>query len=132
MYKKKHLKKHLKKKTIQHHRKGHLGSILIKAIQPGYLTKNQIEASRKILSRTLKKVNGKSWVNVKKFIPLTQKSKGARMGKGKGTFFCDIAPIKKGSILFEMQGLTDSTLLTLLLGNLSSKLPIKIRLINPF
>lgn len=62
------------------------------------------------------------------FITLTKKSKGARMGKGKGNFFCFVAPIKRGSILFEFQGLSEKDHLIMLLANISSKLPIKIRL----
>jgi ribosomal protein L16/L10AE len=50
------------------------------------------------------------------------------MGKGKGNFFCDIAPVKSGKILFELEGLSDKTQLNALLANISSKLPIKIRL----
>ena len=50
------------------------------------------------------------------------------MGKGKGNFFCFVSPIKQGTILFEFQGLTKKDHLTSLLTNISSKLPIKIRL----
>ena len=128
MRKKVHLKVFLKKKVVNKTQSLLLGSVAIKATQPGFLTKNQIEAARKIIARTLKKVNGRSWVKVTRFLPLTKKSKGARMGKGKGNFFCDIAPVKSGKILFELEGLSDKTQLDALVVNVSSKLPIKIRL----
>tara|TARA_B110000259_G_C13943322_1_gene373700 strand:+ start:168 stop:566 length:399 start_codon:yes stop_codon:yes gene_type:complete len=128
MRKKTHTYTFFKKNIIQQNKLPCLGQFSIRASEPGFLTKNQIEASRKILARTLKKVNGRSWVKIQNFIPLTKKSKGARMGKGKGNFFCFVSPIKRGTILFEFQGLTEKEHLTLLVANISSKLPIKIRL----
>ena len=95
MRKKVHLKVFLKKKVVNKTQTPLLGSVAIKATQPGFLTK---------------------------------KSKGARMGKGKGNFFCDIAPVKSGKILFELEGLSDKTQLDALVVNVSSKVPIKIRL----
>jgi ribosomal protein L16/L10AE len=60
MKKKVHTNIFFKKSTIQQNKIGCLGQFYIKAAEPGFLTKNQIEASRKILARTLKKVNGRS------------------------------------------------------------------------
>ena len=60
MHKKVHLKVFLKKKVVNQTQVPVLGSVAIKSAQPGFLTKNQIEAARKIIARTLKRVNGRS------------------------------------------------------------------------
>lgn len=60
MKKKVHTNIFFKKNIIQQNKIGCLGLFYIKAAEAGFLTKNQIEASRKILARTLKKVNGRS------------------------------------------------------------------------
>ena len=79
------------------------GEFGLKALENSYFTDRQIEAARVALMRNLKG-GGKVWIRVFPDKPITKKPAETRMGKGKGMPDHWVAVIKKGKILFEMDG----------------------------
>jgi large subunit ribosomal protein L16 len=81
------------------------GTMGLKAIEKGKLSAKKIEMLRQILNRYLAR-KGKIWIKIFPSIPVTAKPSEVRMGKGKGNvdFWC--SPVKAGTILFEIQGVT--------------------------
>lgn len=100
-----------------------LGDFGIVSSESGFLSRNQRESVRKLLARRLKPVNGKYWVNINYFIDFTKKSRGARMGKGKGSFFSEKSPVRPGQLLCEFKGI-DAESARELYSSLSKKLPV--------
>lgn len=78
------------------------GTLSIKSLNYGILTALQLESIRKCILRKIKK-RGIIWVRSSCIFPITKKSEGSRMGKGKGPIKFYIAHVKAGSILLEMQ-----------------------------
>ena len=81
------------------------GAYGMKALEPGWITSRQIEASRIAISRRVRKI-GKMWIRIFPHKAITKKPAETRMGKGKGTPEYWVAVIKPGRILFEVDGLT--------------------------
>ena len=81
------------------------GTYGMKALEPGWITSMQIEASRIAISRRVRKI-GKMWIRIFPHKAITKKPAETRMGKGKGTPEYWVAVIKPGRILFEVDGLT--------------------------
>jgi large subunit ribosomal protein L16 len=81
------------------------GDFGLKAMEPGFITDRQIEASRIAMTRFIKR-GGKIWVRMFPDKPITKKPAEVRMGSGKGPLDHWAAPIKAGKILFEMEGVT--------------------------
>ena len=79
------------------------GDFGLQAIDRGWLTAREIEASRVALTRHIKR-GGRVWVRVFPDKPLTKKPAETRMGKGKGSPEVWVAVIKPGRVLFEMEG----------------------------
>ncbi|MFA6142413.1 MAG: 50S ribosomal protein L16 [Candidatus Omnitrophota bacterium] len=79
------------------------GEFGLKALENAYFTDRQIEAARVALMRNLKG-SGKVWIRVFPDKSITKKPAETRMGKGKGIPDHWVAVIKKGKILFEMDG----------------------------
>jgi len=79
------------------------GSFGLKALEPGWLTSRQIEASRIAVTRYMKR-EGKVWIRVFPDKPVTAKPAEVRMGKGKGAPSHWVAVIRPGRILFECEG----------------------------
>src|SRR3989338_3358191 len=79
------------------------GEYGLKALENGWFSDRQIEASRVTLMRHLKG-GGKVWIRVFPDKPITKKPAETRMGKGKGDPSHWVAVVKKGKILFEMGG----------------------------
>ena len=79
------------------------GEFGLKVLENGWLTDRQIEAARVTLTRHLKG-GGKIWIRVFPDHPVTKKPAETRMGKGKGDPSHWVAVVKKGKILFEMDG----------------------------
>lgn len=73
------------------------------AQESGLLTARQIEACRQVINRTLKR-KGKIWIRTFPDLPITAKPTEVRMGKGKGAVKAWVCSIKKGKILFELDG----------------------------
>ena len=81
------------------------GTYGMKALEPGWITSRQIEASRIAISRRVRKI-GKMWIRIFPHKAITKKPAETRMGKGKGTPEYWVSVIKPGAILFEVDGLT--------------------------
>lgn len=82
------------------------GTYGIKALESAYLKNTQIETTRVILTRRLRK-GGKLWIRVFPDKPITKKPQESRMGKGKGEVEGWVARIKRGRIIFEMEGVPE-------------------------
>ena len=80
------------------------GEYGLQALEPEWITANQIEAARIALTKFIKK-GGKLWVRMFPDRPVTKKPAETRMGKGKGDPSHWVAVVKKGKILFEMGGI---------------------------
>ena len=101
------------------------GSYGLQALDPGWITDRQIEAARIAMTRHIKR-GGRIWIRIFPDKPVTKKPAETRMGKGKGVREQWVAVIKKGKVLFEMEGITED-IAREALGLASHKLPIKTR-----
>ena len=79
------------------------GTYGLKAIEPGWITARQIEASRIVISRVVRKI-GKMWIRIFPDVPVSKKPAEVRMGKGKGSPDFWVAKVKPGRIMFEIDG----------------------------
>ena len=104
------------------------GTVGLKAIESGIITFKQIEAARQAIVRKIKR-KGKVWIKIFPDVPITAKSTGVRMGKGKGQVSHWGAKIKGGTVLFELCGVNPS-IVEKALKTGSAKLPIKTKLFN--
>jgi large subunit ribosomal protein L16 len=82
------------------------GEYGIQALEPAWITSNQIEAARRAMTRSVKR-GGKVWIKIFPDKPVTQKPAETRMGKGKGSPEYWVAVVKPGRVLFEMSGVTE-------------------------
>ncbi len=82
------------------------GEFGLKAIGRGRITARQIEASRRAMTRHIKR-GGKIWIRVFPDKPITKKPLEVRMGKGKGGVEYWVAQIQPGRMLFEMEGVSE-------------------------
>jgi large subunit ribosomal protein L16 len=81
------------------------GSFGLQSLECYWLTARQIEASRRTIARATKR-GGKTWIRVFPHKPVTKKPAETRMGSGKGSPELWVAVIKRGTILFELDGVT--------------------------
>jgi len=104
------------------------GEYGLQALEPCWLTARQIEAGRVTITRFLKK-QGKMWVRVFPWKPVTKKPTETRMGRGKGDpeFWVDV--IKPGRIIFEVEGVSLEVAQEAM-RLAAHKLPIKTRMIS--
>ena len=79
------------------------GTCGLKALEPGRLTSRPIEASRRAMTRHIKR-SGKVWIRIFPDVPVSKKPTEVRMGKGKGSPEYWICRVKPGRIMFEMDG----------------------------
>ena len=82
------------------------GSIGLQAVGRGYITTRQIEAARRVITRTLKR-GGKTWIRVFPDKPITKRPAETRMGKGKGAVETWVATIHPGRVLYEIDGVPE-------------------------
>jgi large subunit ribosomal protein L16 len=80
------------------------GDYGLKALEPGWITQRQIEASRVTLTRMMKR-EGKVWIRIFPDKPVTKKPAETRMGSGKGVPEFWVAVVKPGRVLFEVAGI---------------------------
>jgi large subunit ribosomal protein L16 len=104
------------------------GEFGLQAVEPCWLTAQQIEAMRVTISRRLKKV-GKFYIRVFPQKPFTKKPAETRMGKGKGSPEGWVAVVKRGRVICEIEGLPEAESKSVL-KLASYKLPIKTKLIT--
>lgn len=103
------------------------GNYGLQALEPKWITSNQIEAARVAMTRYCKRM-GKVWINIFPAKPVTKKPAETRMGKGKGSPEYWVAVVKPGRILFEMGDLSED-MAKEAMRLASSKLPIKCKFV---
>ena len=104
------------------------GTYGLKAMEAGWITARQIEASRIVISRIVRKL-GKMWIRIFPDKPVTAKPAETRMGKGKGALDYWVASVKPGRILFEIEGV-NRAMAEEAFRNAGHKLPIKTKLVE--
>ena len=82
------------------------GSYGLKAMTPSRVKSNQIEAARRVISRTMGKA-GKTWIRIFPDRPITQKGAEQPMGKGKGDPDHFVFEVRPGRIIFEIDGVSE-------------------------
>ena len=104
------------------------GDFGIVALEPSWITSNQIEAARIAMTRHIKR-GGKVWINIFPDRPLTKKPAETRMGSGKGAPEWWIANVKPGRIMFELGGVPEE-LAREAMRRAMHKLPMKTRFVT--
>ena len=82
------------------------GSYGLQALEPGWITSNQIEAARIAMTRYIKR-GGQVWIKIFPDKPVTEKPAETRMGSGKGSPEYWVAVVKPGRVMFEMDGVPE-------------------------
>jgi large subunit ribosomal protein L16 len=82
------------------------GEFGLQALEPAWITSNQIEAARRAMTRYVKR-GGNVWIKIFPDKPITEKPAETRMGAGKGSPEYWVAVVKPGRILFEMGGVSE-------------------------
>jgi large subunit ribosomal protein L16 len=99
------------------------GEYGLKALERGKITARQIEAARRAMTRHVKR-QGQIWIRIFPDVPITKKPLEVRMGKGKGNVEYWAAKIQPGKLLYEMEGV-DETTAREAFALAAAKLPIK-------
>ncbi len=84
------------------------GEFGLQALEPAWITSNQIEAARIAMTRYIKR-GGQVWIKIFPDKPVTKKPAETRMGSGKGSPEYWVAVVKPGRILFEIAGVAEET-----------------------
>ena len=104
------------------------GEFGIQALEPGWITANQIEAARVAMTRYCKRF-GKVWIKIFPDKPVTKKPAEVRMGSGKGSPEFWVAVVKPGRVMFELAGVPEETAREAL-RLAAMKLPIKTKFVT--
>lgn len=99
------------------------GEYGLKSVSRGRMTARQIESARRAISRHVKR-GGKIWIRIFPDKPITKKPLEVRMGKGKGSVEYWVAQIKPGTMLFEIEGVSEE-LAREAFSLAAAKLPVK-------
>ena len=84
------------------------GDFGLQALEPAWITSNQIESARIAMTRYIKR-GGQVWIKIFPDKPISKKPMGTRMGSGKGAPEYWVAVVKPGRVLFEIQGVSEET-----------------------
>ncbi len=104
------------------------GAFGLKAMEPERITARQIEASRRAITRAMKRA-GRVWIRIFPDVPVSRKPAEVRMGSGKGSPEFWVARVHPGRIIFEIDGVpVETARQALTLG--AAKLPIKTKVIQ--
>ena len=104
------------------------GEYGLQALEPTWITSNQIEAARRAMTRYVKR-GGNIWIKVFPDKPVTEKPAETRMGSGKGSPEYWVAVVKPGRILFEMGGVSEEEAREAM-RLAAHKLPIKTKFVS--
>lgn len=104
------------------------GDFAIQALEPAWITANQIEAARIAMTRYIKR-GGKVWIKIFPDKPVTQKPAETRMGSGKGSPEYWVAVVKPGRVMFEIAGIPEDVAREAM-RLAQHKLPIKTKFIT--
>jgi large subunit ribosomal protein L16 len=104
------------------------GSYGLKALEPERVTSRQIEATRRAVTRHMKR-QGKVWIRIFPDLPVSAKPIEVRMGKGKGSVDRWVARVAPGRIMFEIDGVPEDVAVEALrLG--AAKLPVRTKIVK--
>ena len=104
------------------------GEYGLQALEPAWITSNQIEAARIAMTRYTKR-GGQVWIKIFPDKPVTQKPAETRMGSGKGSPEYWVAVVKPGRVMFEIAGVPEDVAREAL-RLASHKLPIKTKIVK--
>ncbi len=104
------------------------GEFGIQALEPGWITGNQIEAARVAMTRYTKR-GGKVWIKIFPDKPVSKKALGVRMGSGKGAPEYWVAVVKAQKVMFEIGGVSEEVAREAL-RLAQHKLPIRTKIIK--
>jgi len=104
------------------------GDYGIQALEPGWITGNQIEAARIAMTRYIKR-GGQVWIKIFPDKPVSKKALGVRMGSGKGAPEYWVAVVKAQKVMFEIGGVTEDVAREAL-RLAQHKLPIRTKIIK--
>ena len=104
------------------------GDYGLQALEPSWITSNQIESARIAMTRYIKR-GGQVWIKIFPDKPITEKPAETRMGSGKGSPEYWVAVVKPGRILFEIKGVAEETAREAMRLAMH-KLPIKCKLVT--
>ena len=104
------------------------GEFGLVAMEPSWVTSNQIEAARVAMTRFIKR-NGQVWVKIFPDKPVTEKPAETRMGSGKGSPEYWVAVVKPGRVMFEIAGADEPTMREALRLAMH-KLPLKCKIVK--
>ena len=104
------------------------GDFGLVALEPAWITSNQIEAARIAMTRYIKR-GGKVWIKIFPDKPITEKPAETRMGSGKGSPEYWVAVVKPGRVMFEIAGV-DRELAAEAMRLAANKLPIKCKFVT--
>ena len=104
------------------------GEYGLQALQPAWITSNQIEAARIAMTRYIKR-GGKVWIKIFPDKPVTTKPAETRMGSGKGTLEYWVAVVKPGRVMFEISGVPEEVAREAL-RLATHKLPCKCKIVS--
>ncbi len=104
------------------------GSFGLKVLNGGWITSRQIEAARRTMTHFLKR-GGKLWIRIFPDKPKTTKGAETPMGKGKGSVDHYVAVVKPGTIMFELDGMSEEQAREAM-RLASHKLPVKCKFVS--
>ena len=104
------------------------GEFGLQALEPTWITSNQIEAARVAMTRYTKR-GGQVWIKIFPDKPVTQKPAETRMGSGKGSPEYWVAVVKPGRVMFEIGGVSEEVAREAL-RLASHKLPCKTKVVR--
>ena len=104
------------------------GNYGLVALEPAWITSNQIEAARIAMTRYIRR-GGQVWIKIFPDKPITEKPAETRMGSGKGSPEYWVAVVKPGRVLFEMDGVSEEVAKEAM-RLATHKLPIKCRFVT--
>ena len=104
------------------------GSFGLKAMSGSRVKSNQIEAARRVISRTMGKT-GRSWIRIFPDRPITRKAAEVPMGKGKGDPDHFVFEVRPGRIMFEIDGVSEEVAREAF-RKAEHKLPVKARFVH--
>ena len=104
------------------------GSYGLVALEPAWITSNQIEAARIAMTRYIRR-GGNVWIKIFPDKPITEKPAETRMGSGKGSPEYWVAVVKPGRVMFEMDGVAEEVAKEAM-RLASHKLPIKCKFVS--
>ena len=103
------------------------GDFGLQALEPAWVTSNQIEAARIAMTRYIKR-GGQVWIKIFPDKPITEKPAETRMGSGKGSPEYWVAVVKPGRVMFEIGGVPED-LAREAMRLAAHKLPIKCKFV---